>query len=191
MALDRDATRSTAGRLLVSTPSVGDDNFDFTVVLMLEHGPDGALGLVLNRPSDTEVADPLPDWATLAGHPAVLFSGGPVEPDVVLALGRFRAGPDQSGASVLVERVGVVELGADPDHVAEQVEAARFFAGYSGWGPGQLEGELAVQAWFVVDAHPDDALTDNPDDLWHRVLSRQEGKLAAIYGNYPDDPSMN
>ncbi|MDY7102203.1 MAG: YqgE/AlgH family protein [Actinomycetota bacterium] len=190
MALDRDATQSTAGRLLVSTPSVGDDNFDFTVVLMLEHGPEGALGLVLNRPSDTEVSIPLPDWATLAGDPPVLFSGGPVEPDVVLAIGRFRPGLDER-ADVLIERVGVVELGAEPDQIAERIESARFFAGYSGWGPGQLEGELAVQAWFVVGAHPDDALTDDPDDLWHRVLARQEGKLAAIYGNYPDDPSMN
>lgn len=181
---------SFKGRLLVATPLLGDENFERTVVLLLEHGDEGALGLVLNRPSPLEVVDPLPEWSRFAGHPEVVFVGGPVSRTSVIALARVEgSAPAQAWAPVLGP-VGVVDLAADPDLLGGALDAVRVFAGYAGWGPGQLEDEIVEGAWYVVDADPADPFTDAPDDLWRRVLARQDGELARV-ALVPDDPRLN
>jgi putative transcriptional regulator len=177
------------GMLLVATPPLVDPNFDRTVVLVLEHSDQGAVGLVLNRPSDTRVADALPGWELLSAEPGTLFVGGPVAEDAAIALGSARGAEAGGGWAPLVGPVGTIDLHQSPDDVYRDIEAVRIFAGYAGWGPGQLENELAAHAWVVVPAEADDAMGD-PDDLWSRVLRRQGGRLAWL-ANAPLDPSLN
>ena len=178
------------GRLLVATPVLGDPNFDRTVVLLLEHGEDGAVGLVLNRPSDTDVAEPLPEWHGVAAAPPVIFVGGPVAQSAVIGLARCDLGGSAEGWRPLVGGVGIVDLGASRADMSTSIEELRLFAGYAGWGGGQLEAEIDAGAWWVVDAAPSDALGPDPEMLWSAVLRRQPGRLAA-YAHFPADPSSN
>jgi putative transcriptional regulator len=180
------------GRLLVATPNLGDPNFERTVVLMLEHGEEGALGVVLNRPSELDVAEPLPEWASAAAHPSVVFIGGPVAPSAAVCLARLgRHGGAQGWQPLLAGTpVGTLDLDADPDEAIPRLEEIRIFAGYAGWGPGQLEREIADGGWFVVDADPADPLSPAPEQLWSAVLRRQPGTLA-LFAAYPADPTLN
>lgn len=195
--------RTTAGRLLVAAPPLEDPNFDRTVVLMLNHDDDGALGLVLNRPTDEDAVPGLSTWLDRADDPAVVFSGGPVEVQTLIGLARVRgampgegwaplsAVPGGAGANAVLADLGTVDLAAEPDEVGDDVEAVRLFRGYAGWGSAQLEGELDVGAWIVVDPDADDVFTADPGGLWRRVLVRQGGRLAWIGRLYPDDLESN
>jgi putative transcriptional regulator len=180
-----------AGRLLVANPLLPDPNFDRTVVLLLAYNNDGALGLVLNRPSQMEVSDPLPQWEHLAAEPAVLFLGGPVQHNAVICLARDDATQaetgNQDGWKEVAPGVGTVDLDQDPDGVSVRIGSLRMFAGYAGWKSGQLEGELGAGAWWVVDAEPGDAFTLDPEQLWKHVLKRQKLPLTYV-AYYPDDP---
>ncbi len=179
------------GRLLIATPLLGDPNFERTVVLMLQHSDEGALGVVLNRPSDLTLRGPLSDWEGVAAPPQVVFVGGPVSQGSVIALARVESEPGTTEAwSPVLPRVGVLDLTSDPASDGVTVEEVRLFTGYAGWGPGQLEGEIGEGAWFVVDAEPADALAPEPERLWPAVLRRQGGKLAWL-ALYPPDPSVN
>jgi putative transcriptional regulator len=178
------------GRLLVATPALGDANFDRTVVLLLEHGDEGALGVVLNRPSVTDVDGPLPEWGALAARPPVFFVGGPVQPNAIIGLARVRSDELPDGWSPVLGPLGVIDLSRDPADVGPAVEEVRLFAGYAGWEAGQLEGEIEAGAWFVVDADMHDALSPEPDELWRAVLRRQRGTLA-LFAQFPPNPSMN
>ena len=180
---------SLKGRLLVATPGLSDPNFSRTVVLMIEHGDEGALGVVLNRPSELEVSEPLPAWADMAAQPPVVFVGGPVSPSSAICLGRV-AVVEGDGWEPVVGPLGAVDLNLEPEEVTPRPEVVRVFAGYAGWGPHQLEAEILSGGWFVVDAEPDDVLSPQPDDLWSDVLRRQRGRLA-LFAGYPDDPSVN
>lgn len=177
------------GRLLVATPPLVDPNFDRTVVLMLEHGDDGALGIVLNRPSDTALDDVLPDWRILASAPAVVFTGGPVAPDAVIALGRAPRDAIE-GWVPIIDDLGTIDLGRDPLDLGIPLEELRVFVGYAGWAPGQLEGELEAHAWFVVDLGRNDPFASTPERLWRDVLKRQRGH-PAMFAQYPDDITAN
>lgn len=179
------------GRLLVATPILGDPNFDRTVVLLLEHSEEGAVGLVLNRPSKTEVAEPLPEWDEVAAVPSVIFVGGPVSQSAVIGLARCDSGTsDAAGWRAVGGGIAIVDLTDAAPDVAAPIEALRLFAGYAGWGSFQLEAEIDAGAWWVVDAAPDDALSPDPEGLWSAVLRRQRGRLA-IHAFFPDDPSAN
>jgi len=168
---------SLRGRLLVATPLLGDPNFERTVVLLLEHTDEGAVGVVLNRPTDLDFVDPLPAWYGLAAYPPVVFAGGPVGPGSAIGLGRA---PDGT--------VATVDLGLDPaDHAVEEV---RVFSGYAGWSDGQLEDEIDAGAWWVVASEPDDAMSPEPDGLWRAVLHRQTNGLA-LFDNFPRDVRRN
>jgi putative transcriptional regulator len=137
-----------AGKLLVANPRLADPNFDRSVVLVLAHTDDGALGVILNRPSDTELLDPLPRWSVLADFPSLVFEGGPVSHDSVICLAEVpvpavlesRVGPD-SWRHVAGD-VGTLDLDLDPDLIGGAVGSLRVFAGYAGWAAGQLEDEL-------------------------------------------------
>jgi putative transcriptional regulator len=181
---------SQAGKLLVATPVIGDPNFDRTVVLILEHASEGAFGLVLNRPTDLDLLDPLPQWYSFAATPCVVFVGGPVEQERAIALARADRDRTMSGWQQVLGRVGTLDLNCEPDEIGPGLEEIRVFAGYAGWGAGQLESEIAAGAWFVVDADPDDPMCDDPEELWSDVLRRQPGPLA-LFAQYPVDPSHN
>lgn len=187
------------GALLVAAPSLLDENFVRTVILVLDHGDEGALGLVLNRPTGVGVDEILGPWqpqATLA-PPAVIFRGGPVEPNAVIGLARSVGaddGDDRSGGHgafrSILGPVGTIDLSVPPDEQPLSLAGVRLFSGYAGWSPGQLESELEDNAWFVVAADAADALRDEPEGLWHDVLRRQRGELAML-ASYPVHPSMN
>lgn len=184
---------STTGRLLLAEPMLGDPNFDRTVVLMIEHSEEGALGLVLNRPTEVPVRDALPSWDRVATEPAVLHVGGPVEELSGWCLAQLLDPIDDGGRPGFVPvlgRVGLLDLELDPDDVAADLRAARLYAGYSGWGPGQLEAELAEDAWIVVDAAEDDPFQPDSAALWQRILARQGGHLARL-SLFPRHPSLN
>ena len=185
-----------AGQLVVATPTLLDPNFARTVVLLLQaDSDDGALGLVLNRPTGTEVGEVLPPWSVLAAAPELVFAGGPVQPNAAICLGHGRPGGTPTGAFSVVEglpgiSVGTVDLDADPDDLRAAVSEVRVFAGYAGWSAGQLEAEVEEGAWWVLDALPDDAFTSDPEQLWVRVLRRQ-GPPIAFAASYPPDPTLN
>ncbi|MBM3674114.1 MAG: YqgE/AlgH family protein [Actinobacteria bacterium] len=190
--------RSTRGRLLVATPDLADPNFARTVVLMLEHTEEAALGLVLNRPRELRVADALPAWGDVCSAPACLFVGGPVQPDAVIGLARTvgaaiavepLAGTQGEGFQPLFASMGTLDLDRDP-LAFDGLDGVRVFVGYAGWGPGQLDRELHAGGWLVVDAMDDDAFTSNPAELWREVLARQPGRVR-LFANAPEDPSTN
>lgn len=181
---------STAGRLLVASPQIGDPNFHRTVVLVLQHDADGALGLILNRPSDTFVDEVLPAWADHVTAPGRVFVGGPVERSAAICLGLRRGGTEPPGWSQASGDFGTVDLDADPGALVAELCAIRVFAGYSGWGPSQLDGELEAGGWFVVPAREVDPFSDDPDDLWRQILARQDGRLKFV-ASFPEDPSTN
>lgn len=177
-------TLSLSGQLLVSRPAVHADAFDGTITLLLEHNEEGALGLILNRPSELLVEDAFPTWAALSADPGVVFAGGPVERNSLIALG---ATPEADGELVF----GLHTLDLDRRADAElPVDRVRIFAGYAGWGAGQLEGEIANDAWWVVDGLVTDLFTADPLDLWASVLRRNGGELA-WFAHFPEDPSLN
>lgn len=242
---------SLTGRLLVATPVLSDPNFDRAVVLLLDHGEDGSLGVVLNRPTPVDVGEILEAWASLAGDPRVVFQGGPVSLDAALGVavvpsgGHSRAGsahdaparahadgegtPDAAGdadtdpdgpdgpdgledlADVdglddldatddaedgplgwrrIHGAIGLVDLEAPPELLAAELGSLRIFAGYAGWGAGQLEDEVAEGAWYVVESEPGDVSSPAPESLWRSVLRRQRSELAMV-ATYPDDASLN
>jgi putative transcriptional regulator len=182
----------TKGRLLLATPPLEDPNFDRTVVFVLEHSVDGALGVVINRPSEEQLDEPLHRWSELQADPGSVFLGGPVEPDALIALARSRRELDEptDELSPILGHLVSADLSVDPALVASDIESVRVFRGYAGWGPGQLEGEIDAGAWLVLDTAPDDLFTGKPEDLWRQILRRQGGRLAWL-ASVPDDLSAN
>jgi putative transcriptional regulator len=185
-----------AGRLLVATPRLDDPNFRRAVVLLVEHEEDGGtLGVVLNRPTEVPVDRVLPPWSELVTGPSVVFQGGPVALDSALALAHVPGTDEPLGwralnGSPAVARVGLVDLDAPPELLATEVTKLRVFAGYAGWGVGQLRSEVEDGAWYVLPAESEDAFMDDPARLWHDVLRRQGGDLAFV-ATFPEDPSLN
>jgi putative transcriptional regulator len=216
------------GCLLVAAPILSDPNFFRTVVLLLAYDEDGALGVVLNRPSETPIAEIVPSWALHVSPPRVLFSGGPVQPNAAICVGhhldvidveafgaferKSRAfdGEDGSGAeeggmddessedepdpfsgySPLTDTIGTVDLHREPEDIDVTFAGLRVFKGYAGWGPRQLDDEIADRAWFVTDGTPDLILTSEPEGLWERVLRAQGGWLSVL-ARHPVDPTLN
>jgi len=186
-----DIPGALQGKLLVAGPGLHDPNFARTVVFLLAHGEHGALGLVLNRPTATSLSSPLPEWCDVASTPAVVFVGGPVsEGTICLARVKSEVSVPGSGYLALQGDLGTVDLETDPVFVAPWIEQLRIFAGYAGWGPGQLEEEMELGAWWAIEATPGDVFSADPEQLWKRVLRRQGGVLA-IAAASPLDPSLN
>jgi putative transcriptional regulator len=162
---------SLSGQLLIAAPQLSD-YFRRSVVLVLDHSDEGSMGLVLNRPTETTVAEAVPDLADAAGEDALIHAGGPVQPTAVLALA------DTGGVPALI----------DADELNEETGRVRVFAGYAGWGPGQLDSELEQEAWITLEAAPDDAFADG--DIWPDLLQRKGGGYA-LMATMPDDPTLN
>jgi putative transcriptional regulator len=182
---------SLAGRLLVATPALKDPNFERTVLLLVAHEPGGSIGVVLNRATEVPVGDVLEGWGILAGDPGVVFEGGPIQPEAAICIARSRSAAGRvAGFNRVSGAVGTLDLSQDPTTLIDKIIGVRVFAGYAGWGEGQLEGEIETGSWFVLDALPGDAFVTRPDDLWPMVLRRQGGMMAAV-AIFPADPSMN
>ena len=179
---------STKARLLVAVPGLLDPNFRRTVVLVLEHNDDGALGLVLNRTRLVGGAEAVPHWANRLAWPSKLHEGGPVSTASIIGLGLGPAEP-VDGISPLLGRRGVVDLHRDPMDLPG-VDEVRLFSGYAGWTAGQLKTELAAGGWLVADASEEDVRTDDPEGLWRIVLARQVG-MVELLSDYPDAPNLN
>lgn len=177
-----------AGRLLVATPLLGDPHFARTVVYLLEHDGGGTVGVVLNRPSHTPVGQVLPDWHEAVSGPAVVFGGGPVQPDGALCLGQLEA--DAAGMREVVDGISTVDLDGDVAVIAPIARRLRVFAGHAGWAPGQLDAELAEGAWWVFAGGPEDLFSEEPRAMWRTVLRRQPQPLALL-STYPPDPALN
>ena len=157
-------------------------------MLVCEHSEEGALGLVLNRPGELIVGEAAPELADLAGDEALIDSGGPVQTDALLVLAEFDD-PALAGISV-VENVGLVGDGMEVEDLVDTTRRVRIFAGYAGWGPGQLDAELDREDWFVAPAGVDDIFNPDADELWRRVLERKGGHFALV-ARMPIDPSVN
>jgi putative transcriptional regulator len=179
---------SLRGQLLIASPALFDPNFRRTVVLVTEHGEEGAMGLVLNRPSDTTVSEGAPPLEDLVDPGAKVLVGGPVEPAAVTVLAEFED-PDDS-ASVVLGDIGFVRADAELDELTSAMRRARVFAGYCGWSAGQLEDELEEDSWIVEPPEPDDVFAEDPEALWSTVLRRKGGQFA-IVAMMPFDPSVN
>jgi putative transcriptional regulator len=174
-------TDSLRGHLLIAAPSLFD-YFRRTVVLVLEHTPDGAMGVVLGRETETRVADTVPALAELPGADEVVYLGGPVAPESLVALGDFED-PGEAGTQV-IGSLGTL----DPDGDNESLRRLRVFAGYAAWGPGQLDGELEQDAWIVQAADPEDPFRSG--DIWSDALGRKGGRYR-LMATMPADPSLN
>jgi putative transcriptional regulator len=172
---------SLRGQLLIAAPSLFD-YFRRSVVLVLAHDEDGAMGVVLNRRSDTLVADAVPALAALPGAEQAVYLGGPVAPGSVVALGEFED-PSEAGARV-TGSLGTL----DPDRPSPSLQRLRVYAGYAGWSAGQLDAELDEGAWIVEPAAVDDPFTDG--DIWSAALRRKGGRYSLL-ATMPGDPSAN
>jgi putative transcriptional regulator len=172
---------SLKGQLLIAAPSLFD-YFRRSVVLVLEHSDEGAMGVVLNRESETRVVEAVPALASLAEPEELVRIGGPVSPQSVVALGDF-ADVGEAGTHV-VGSLGTL----DPDAENGSLRRVRVYAGYAGWGPGQLDGELEQEAWLVLPAEADDPFADG--DIWSEALRRKGGNYLLL-ATMPSDPSLN
>jgi putative transcriptional regulator len=178
---------SLRGHLLISSGGMYDPNFRHTVVLIGEHTADGALGVVLNRALNVTVEQALPPLSGLVPPGEPLFQGGPVQPEGAVLLAEL-ANPE------LVDILAFGSVGFLVGEVSADIQPsilrARVFAGYSGWGPGQLEAEMAADSWIIEPARVDDVFTDAPELLWSRVLERKGPEYRQL-SRMPYDPSMN
>jgi putative transcriptional regulator len=179
---------SLRGQLLIAGPSLEDPSFRRTVVLVGEHGEEGAMGVVLNRPSPVTVGEAAEPLADVAGEDELVHVGGPVQPEAIVVLADF---VDPALAGVLVfGSVGFLPGEVVASEGLGGLRGVRVFAGYAGWGSGQLESELAEGAWIVEPARPEDVFTDDPDRLWSDVLRRRGGH-DAVLALLPSDPRLN
>ena len=178
---------SLRGKLLVASPALVDPNFARTVVLITEHSEDGAMGIVLNRPSETTLQEVAPELAAVAGD-GPIFVGGPVQPNALVLLAEF-TDPD-AAAWIVAADVGLASAELDLAELEGAVRRGRVYAGYSGWGEGQLEAELELESWIVEPPLPAELFPDDPETMWSDVLARKGGQYALI-ARMPADPSMN
>lgn len=179
---------SLRGKLLVAGPAMLDPNFARTVILIGEHSDEGAMGIVLNRPSEASVAEAVPGLAQLVEEDALVHVGGPVQPDAVTALAEF----DDPGeaATIVFATIGFARGDADTTLLAGATRRARIFAGYAGWSPGQLETELEQGDWILASPEPDDVFSGEGLALWASVLRRKGGHFELL-ARMPIDPSVN
>ncbi|WP_457590170.1 YqgE/AlgH family protein [Gordonia aurantiaca] len=191
---DADPThRLRPGTLLIASTDLVEPTFARTVVYIIEHNEGGSLGVILNRMSQTAVHNLLPRWTDLAASPRALYVGGPVKQDAALCLGVMKHGVDVEDHPALRPvdgRVVLVDLDADPESLEPFLEGVRIFAGYAGWGIGQLDGELDQFSWMLASALPRDVLAPPATDVWFDVLRRQPWPMPLL-ATHPIDLSVN
>ena len=179
---------SFRGKLLLATPELVDPNFFRTVILVLEHSNEGAIGVVLNRQSDLYSVDVLPKWNASQDSSSLLHWGGPVQEESLLALALYDEQiKDELGEEI--SRIKVLDLNPEILDMTSILDL-RLYSGYAGWSAGQLDAEISTGGWIVVESDITDPFIPNPADLWSMVLTRQNGFLSKL-AQYPDDPRMN
>jgi putative transcriptional regulator len=179
---------SIRGQLLIAGPALVDPNFWRTVVLVIEHSDEGALGLVLNRPSETSVREAVPQLEELIDPDENVYIGGPVQPSSVIVLAEFE---DPSDSALLAfDDIGVLGTGSTSEELLAGVRSGRAFVGHAGWGPGQLDAEIEHDDWILERARREDAFVHTPGELWTTVLERKGGSYALL-ARMPPDPSVN
>ena len=179
------------GFLLVAMPALTDPTFAGTVVYVLDHSDTGTLGVVLGRPSQVEIRDVLPGWCDLAIDPAVFHVGGPCETDTALCLATSAAAEGRTGLRRVAGDVHLVDLDGDASELVGHIDGLRVFAGYAGWSPGQLAGEMDEGAWACVPGRAEDVLSRAAGpELWREVMGRQTGRLGVLSAA-PADPAAN
>jgi len=156
------------GKLLVATEAVHGPVFEETVILLLNYGATGASGVVVNRPTEALPAQALPEFAGIDRYEGPLYWGGPVELFSLRALLLTDAPPDN--ATPIFDTVYLVPLEDTLLDRAESKANLRFFAGYAGWAPGQLDRELAVGSWHIVAATEAIVFADDPGGIWRSLL---------------------
>lgn len=187
------AHRVRPGTVLLASTDLIEPTFVRSVVYIIEHNDAGSLGVVINRMSQTAVHNLLPQWTDLAASPRALYVGGPVKQDAALCLGVARPGADITGFPALRPvdgRVVLVDLDADPDDLTDVLEGVRIFAGYAGWGIGQLDGELEQDSWLLASALPRDVLAPPAVDVWSDILRRQPWPTPLL-ATHPIDVTVN
>lgn len=175
------------GMLLVAAPGMYSPEFTRTVVLIIEQSAERTLGVVLNRRSETAVANVMPAWADLAAKPQAVHIGGPVRPEAAVALGVTAPGVDIDANPYfqrMANRLALLNLNADPKDIAGDVDGIRVFAGYAEWLPGQLDDEILRGDWFVAPALPSDVIASAGTDLWGDVMRRQAMPLP-LFATFP------
>jgi putative transcriptional regulator len=178
---------SLHGQLLIAGPGLWDPNFRRVVVLIGNHDEDGAVGVVLNRAAEVSVAEAAPPLAELVLPGERLFLGGPVQPQSAIVLADFEH-PERDHILALGS-IGFLSDNVDPI-ASGGIRRARVFAGYAGWGPGQLEAEVEESSWIAEPALPDDVFTDDPEGLWTAAL-RRKGRDFEMLATMPIDPRLN
>lgn len=179
---------SLKGSLLFSSPALFDPNFRRTVILVGEHGEEGAMGVVLNRASETTVGEAVPELVDVAGADTPVYIGGPVQPRAVLVLAEFD--DPSAAATMVVGDVGFARADGDLEHLAHTTRRARVFAGYSGWSPGQLEAELEEDSWITEPVGATDLFPEPGGDLFGTAL-RRKGGVYRLLAMIPSDPRAN
>jgi len=177
------------GRLLISEPFLPDPNFERTVVLLCEHNEEGSFGFVINKPSLVKVNEVMEDMKQLE---ETVFIGGPVQQDTLHFLHR------NSQIENAVKIRDDIFWGGDFESLLTKLDTSslkagdvRFYLGYSGWGPGQLESELEEDSWIICDYVTDELLFDtSPEVIWRKALDSMGGRFS-VYSNYPVDPRLN
>lgn len=179
------------GIFLVAKPSLRDPNFRQTVVLLCEYGPDGAVGVVINRPTEISITEVLPQVPILESQRHVVFSGGPVQRNHLLILYRMPDGPEDThhvfdGVFLGGNMDALKGILQDPD----SPNNFRAFMGYSGWAPGQLENEMETGSWITLPADTVRVFETTHAKLWPEIL-RSLGGEYVLYAEMPSDPQMN
>jgi putative transcriptional regulator len=179
---------SLTGQLLIASPTLLDPNFARTVIAIANHDEDGALGIVLNRPSETTVGEAVPDLLEVVDAADVVHVGGPVQPASIVVLARFHEPAE--AAFLITDDVGLVSDSTGLERLATVTAERRVYAGYAGWGPGQLEAELEREDWILERARAADVFHEDPLELWGQVLERKGGQFRLL-ARMPVDPSLN
>jgi putative transcriptional regulator len=179
---------SLRGKCLIASPTLLDANFARSVVLIAEHNEDGAMGLILNRPTEAVVEEAVEELAGVVEPGEQVFVGGPVQEQAVMVLAEFDD-PDQA-AAVVIDDVGFLPADAALEDISGHTRRARVFAGHAGWGPGQLDAELDEGSWIIGDPEADDVFSGEPSELWAGALARKGGPYALL-ARMPSDPSVN
>lgn len=190
-ALERNEV--APGMLLVAAPDMTSEEFNRSVVLIIEHSHTTTFGVNLAARSDLAVANVLPEWTDLTAKPQALYIGGPLSQQAVVGLGVTKPGVDIDASTTfnkLANRLVHVDLRVPPSEVKDDLEGMRFFAGYAEWAPGQLNQEIEQGDWFVAPALPSDILAPGRVDVWGDVMRRQPMPLP-LYSTYPSDPTDN
>lgn len=174
---------------MLSEPYLADPNFERTTVLLTEHNDAGTVGFILNKPSDSRVGEIMED---LKGLDSRIFIGGPVEQDTLHYIHRIATLDDA------IEIQPGLFWGGNFDQLISMVDThqvlitdIKFFLGYSGWSPGQLDEELKIESWIVSDLTSEQLVFEtDPEHMWKQAM-RDLGGRFTIYSNYPADPRMN